>query len=106
MVTTALGDPRDPIRSGDQQLQRRRATTTREAHTAPTDFLGSERPRLSIDAVGARRKQFAKMSAAGALRGLSGLSGFSAVALGAYGAHGLKPDTSDYQRKVWERATT
>jgi uncharacterized membrane protein YgdD (TMEM256/DUF423 family) len=43
--------------------------------------------------------------AARLLRGACGLSGFSAVALGAYGAHGL-PDKSDYQKKVWERATT
>lgn len=40
-----------------------------------------------------------------ALRALTGLSGFSGVALGAYGAHGLS-EKSEYQKKVWERATT
>ncbi|KAJ1639339.1 hypothetical protein T492DRAFT_937637 [Pavlovales sp. CCMP2436] len=37
-------------------------------------------------------------------RALCGVSGFSAIGLGAYGAHGV--DMSDYQKKVWERATT
>ncbi|KAG8465812.1 hypothetical protein KFE25_005382 [Diacronema lutheri] len=36
---------------------------------------------------------------------ITGLSGLTAVAAGAYGAHGLDNPT-DYQKKVWERATT